>query len=265
MKRYKIIFLYGNRIISDMYSNLCIDNKWKDLELTDDLSLADFYIVRHNTIIKTDPNRTIVTEIEPKYLNLKMQSGSKYEMRLFSGLVWWIYKDFESLYNYKFDKNKNISSISSNKHKFRNDIIRKFDDIINIDTFGGSIKNLKYNNYKGNLSTKNRCKFSGIEKYKYHLVIENGKQKDYFTEKLADSFVCNSYPIYWGCPNILDYYPKESLFLLEPDLSNLNDAIHLIENPISDSMNKYLKEAKELTMYEYNLMEQIHKFINKIK
>ena len=40
----------------------------------------------------------------------------------------------------------------------------------------------------------------------YSIVIENSRHRNYFTEKLIDSFMSLTIPIYWGCPNINDYF-----------------------------------------------------------
>jgi hypothetical protein len=49
---------------------------------------------------------------------------------------------------------------------------------------------------------KRDCMFSSM----FHLAIENSREEDYFTEKLVDCFWTNTVPIYWGCPNIGEYF-----------------------------------------------------------
>ncbi|CAE7531081.1 unnamed protein product [Symbiodinium natans] len=38
------------------------------------------------------------------------------------------------------------------------------------------------------------------------LVIENSRHQNYFSEKLLDTLLTQSIPIYWGCPNIGDFF-----------------------------------------------------------
>ena len=45
-------------------------------------------------------------------------------------------------------------------------------------------------------------KSDGLAPYRYSIVIENVQEKNYFSEKLIDAVVCNTVPIYWGCPNL---------------------------------------------------------------
>jgi len=59
-------------------------------------------------------------------------------------------------------------------------------------------------------------KFDGLYPYKYSIAIENHGCNDYWTEKIADCFLSWTMPIYWGAPNILDYFPAESMILVDP-------------------------------------------------
>jgi hypothetical protein len=45
-------------------------------------------------------------------------------------------------------------------------------------------------------------KADGLAPYRYSVVIENVREKNYFSEKLVDAVLCNAVPIYWGCPNL---------------------------------------------------------------
>jgi len=59
-------------------------------------------------------------------------------------------------------------------------------------------------------------KFDGLYPYKYSFAIENHGCNDYWTEKIADCFLSWTMPIYWGAPNILDYFPAEAMILVDP-------------------------------------------------
>lgn len=45
-------------------------------------------------------------------------------------------------------------------------------------------------------------KGDGLAPYRYSVVIENVQESNCFTEKLVDAVLCETVPIYWGCPNI---------------------------------------------------------------
>ena len=67
-------------------------------------------------------------------------------------------------------------------------------------------------------------KSEGLAPYRYSIVIENAREKDYFTEKLVDALVCNTVPIYWGCPNISDLFDTRGMIICNT-MAELQDAV----------------------------------------
>ncbi len=108
-------------------------------------------------------------------------------------------------------------------------------------------------------------KWDAIAPYKYHIVIENSSYPDYWTEKLSDTFLGESYPIYYGCPNIYDYFDKDSLSVF--DIDKPKEAIDKIRDILdSDSYEKSkekLKESKELILEKYQLFPILVDYANK--
>lgn len=45
----------------------------------------------------------------------------------------------------------------------------------------------------------------------FHIAIENTSNENYFTEKIMDTFIFESIPIYFGCPNIRDYFNPDGI------------------------------------------------------
>ena len=58
-------------------------------------------------------------------------------------------------------------------------------------------------------------KFSLFETFQFSIVIENSSQPNYFTEKLIDCLITKTIPIYYGCPNIDEYFDTKGWILLE--------------------------------------------------
>lgn len=58
-------------------------------------------------------------------------------------------------------------------------------------------------------------KEEGLLSYHYSVVIENVQETDYFTEKLLDCLLCNTLPIYWGAPNIGDYFDLNGMIICQ--------------------------------------------------
>lgn len=59
------------------------------------------------------------------------------------------------------------------------------------------------------------AKAEGLAPYRYSVVIENGRERNYFTEKLLDAILCRTVPIYWGCPNIGDFLDTAGMVVCE--------------------------------------------------
>ncbi|UTS81319.1 hypothetical protein [Phaeobacter piscinae] len=57
------------------------------------------------------------------------------------------------------------------------------------------------------------AKSDGLAPYRYSVVIENVRERNYFSEKLIDAILCETVPIYWGCPNISDFLDPTGMML----------------------------------------------------
>jgi len=56
--------------------------------------------------------------------------------------------------------------------------------------------------------------------YSFHLCIENSRQQNYFTEKIMDCFQTMTVPIYWGAPNINEFFDINGIIVLDTDNSD---------------------------------------------
>lgn len=54
-------------------------------------------------------------------------------------------------------------------------------------------------------------KADGHNPFLFSVVIENSREPGYFTEKLIDSFLCHSLPIYWGAPDIAHFFDPRGM------------------------------------------------------
>ncbi len=94
-----------------------------------------------------------------------------------------------------------------------------------------------------------------IAEYRYHVGIENSQFPDYWTEKLADAFLGNAFPFYYGCPNIGDYFPAGSYRLI--DIHDLDGAMQIIESTLAaktfETSQPLLRQARDLVLDKHNL------------
>lgn len=108
-------------------------------------------------------------------------------------------------------------------------------------------------------------KADSILPYMFHICIENSSVPHYWTEKIADSLLGYAVPIYYGAPNILDYFPQKAIIWL--DLNNTKACVQtiseILEQPekIYNEMLPYLLEARNKLLDEYNIFPTLEKFI----
>ena len=76
-------------------------------------------------------------------------------------------------------------------------------------------------------------KYILFEKYQFSIVIENTREKNYFSEKLMDCIITKTIPIYYGCENIGDYFNTEGWILLKEEqyfLEELYAQLHTLND-----------------------------------
>lgn len=158
-------------------------------------------------------------------------------------------------------KSKLISVISSNKtmskgHCQRLKFVKKLKEHFgdSIDVYGRGIRDFG-------------DKWSVLAPYKYHIAIENQMSDDYITEKLLDPFLAMSYPIYYGAPNVGEYFETGAYTSI--DIGQPDKAINTIEQILQeDAYEKKLnaiKRVREKILNEYNIFAKMVKIVNQNK
>ncbi len=97
-------------------------------------------------------------------------------------------------------------------------------------------------------------KEEGLMDYKYSIVVENSIDDFYFTEKILDCFACGTIPIYWGCPNIGEFFNEKGIM----SFSNIEDLGKIFETLSQPKhYEEHLPYIKEnfLKVLEYNIYE----------
>jgi len=88
------------------------------------------------------------------------------------------------------------------------------------------------------------AKSCGLAPYRFSVVIENVREKNYFSEKLIDAVLCETVPIYWGCPNIGDFIDTDGMILCETQ-AEMERAITLASGAQYDQLLPALRAAKQ--------------------
>lgn len=84
------------------------------------------------------------------------------------------------------------------------------------DTFGQRLRHLIAEKFKADafgepFTDYLPSKVPALRPYMYSIVVENGIDDYYFSEKLIDCISQGTIPIYWGCPSIGNFFKEEGI------------------------------------------------------
>ncbi|NIM74345.1 MAG: hypothetical protein GTO67_00575 [Gammaproteobacteria bacterium] len=106
-------------------------------------------------------------------------------------------------------------------------------------------------------------KADALDPYEYHIAIENHVYPHHLTEKLPDAFLGYTLPFYHGCPNALDYFPRESFISIDfEDYKRTRDVIRsTIANDEYADRLPYIIEARRRVLEDLNLFAVLEREI----
>jgi len=108
-------------------------------------------------------------------------------------------------------------------------------------------------------------KYELFRTYQYSIAIENSKQENYFTEKLIDCFVTKTIPIYWGCPNIAEFFRTDGMILLETaTFEEFKAKIDALTPETYASKTDAIEENYRRALAYTSVPENINRAINRI-
>lgn len=107
-------------------------------------------------------------------------------------------------------------------------------------------------------------KWDGLASYRYALAIENSQSPDYWTEKLADCFLARTIPLYYGCLNLEDYFPREAFIRIAIDRpqATLEQIRDILRHDNREDRQNALEEARNLVLHRYQLFPTIARWIH---
>ena len=92
----------------------------------------------------------------------------------------------------------------------------------------------------------------------FSIVIENVVQNTWITEKLIDCLVTKTIPIYWGCPNISEYFDTTGWIIFN-DLNDLKHKLSLLDESYYSRYTRVIDKNYEIA----KLYTDIHTNINR--
>ncbi|MBD9271340.1 MAG: hypothetical protein EGS53_00195 [Prevotella sp.] len=99
-------------------------------------------------------------------------------------------------------------------------------------------------------------KKDAILPYMFHVCIENAAIDDYWTEKIADSIICNTVPIYYGCTNIEKYFDPRCMFIVHDEQELIDTIRKVLKKPDKYYADKkiYLETERRKLFNSYNII-----------
>lgn len=167
-------------------------------------------------------------------------------------------KDYDLFSTYDFSNKPNLLAVVASKkmitkgHAIRYEFARglkaHFGD--RMDMYGLGIQEIE-------------DKWDALATYKYALAIENSVIPDYWTEKISDAYLAQSFPFYYGCPNLEDYFPAESFQRI--NINRIQESVDIIEEAIENDLRKdrmdNLLKARDLVLNEHNVFAMLARLI----
>lgn len=103
-------------------------------------------------------------------------------------------------------------------------------------------------------------------KSQFHICVENSKENNYFSEKLIDCFYTKTIPIYWGCPNIGEWFNTDSIIIV----NSVEEIINFCNTVDEDfyiqkikSINENYENCKKFLKYHDRVTEKIKNIVDK--
>jgi len=195
------------------------------------------------------PNTLLTTTGLPWFTGRKVESDGSHSF----------VSTYNSLKSAKCTKKVKLASVISSDKSFTNGHSQRLEFAKTlklqfgeeIDIFGRGINEFK-------------DKADVLLPYRYHIVLENSREEHYWTEKLSDAFLNECYPIYYGCPNINEYFSKDAMTCI--NLDNFEESLKTIEGVINSDLDKEKRndvlKAKDQCLDKYNLFPQIVQITN---
>lgn len=151
-----------------------------------------------------------------------------------------------------YKKTKLLSHIVSKQnwargHRLRYTIAKVIKDRYEVDLWGSAEKYFE-------------TKLEPLRDYMFSITVMNCKHKDYFTETLVDTFRCGTIPIFWGCPNVADYFNTEGMLIFNsgPELISILDSL---STELYESKMKHIQENFEIAKKHCQLDDKIYNAI----
>ena len=97
----------------------------------------------------------------------------------------------------------------------------------------------------------------------FHISLESSSVKNYFSEKLIDALITKTVPIYWGCPNIGDFFDTRGMIILDSN-SDIVEVCNTVTPEMYEQMLPYIEDNYNRAIeYAKPLRDRVIEAVNK--
>jgi hypothetical protein len=97
--------------------------------------------------------------------------------------------------------------------------------------------------------------------HQFNIAVESSKEESYFTEKLIDPLLTKTVPIYWGCPNLDEFFDIRGIITFN-SYEEFIEKINKIDETTYESMKPYIEKNYKLALeYGKSFFERIEETI----
>lgn len=164
-------------------------------------------------------------------------------------------RPYSTITTYKPFKNFDLSMIVSNKENTELQKARyRFAQVIH-QTFSSSGKFQIYG--RGVREIPDTA--IALDNFRFSICMESIEANDYFTNRLINCILSETIPLYWGCPNIEEYFSILKNPLLRLDPYDMRSSIQKISFILQNSENLYNSFREQLLQDKKAYLEKYHK------
>jgi len=267
-------------------------SKWKNIESIDDITKANF-VVNFNlpsVNLSFPPERILYFKGEPDEFEFSKHMWDNVDPKSHTYPIseygipafWKSWKSYNYFKNSNFPEKKLDLSFCVTKfgdgteqpglqvlegHKLRmiflENFLRKYPNKMYL--YGRNLNSyIPYQDFKyhgGELLDK----WDSVEDFRYTLALENSWQNGLFTGMFTDPILAGSMPIYWGCPDLEKYFPKNSFIRLDVKKDGaIDELIEIIKSDFREQNLDEIHTAKELILDKYNMWNLFYEELNKL-
>lgn len=147
-------------------------------------------------------------------------------------------------------KTKRISMLFGAKratrgHQIRHEIAEALGDRYGVDYYGARGTPVNYGW---------ETKLQVLKDYQYSIVVETCYEENLFSEILLDCFAVGTIPLFWGCPNIGDYFEELGILSFE-SVQQLESLIRELDEHMYDYLLTFARENLR-RVAEYRITEE---------